>query len=85
MRRSEMVELKMSDIDFKKMEIKIRSDRSYTSKGKRPRTIPLSHQLAKILKQTNVLKDSWALPRSKKEGVTIKYHRPQELSLAYQR
>lgn len=85
LRRSEMGELKMSDVDFNKMEIKIRSDRDYTPKGKRPRTIPLSHKLAEILKQTNVFQGSYVLPRSQKDGSAFNYHRPQELSLAYQR
>ncbi len=85
MRRSEMAELRMTDIDFKKKEIKIRSEREYTPKGKRPRTIPLSDKLSAILKSTDNLKGPWILPRTMADGSSFNYHRPQELSLAYQR
>jgi integrase len=85
LRRSEMAELKMSDIDFKRKEIKIRSDQDYTPKGKRPRTIPLSDGLIKILETTRCLKGAWVLPRKIEDGSPFNFHRLQELSLAYKR
>jgi integrase len=80
-----MAELKMSDIDFKRKEIKIRSDQDYTPKGKRPRTIPLSDSLIKILKSTRSLKGPWVLPRTTDDGAPFNFHRLQELSAAYRR
>jgi integrase len=85
LRRAEMAELKMTDIDFKKKEIKIRSEKDYTPKGKRPRTVPLSDKLAEILNSTDCLKGAWVLPRTMKDGAKFNFHRLQELSLTYQR
>ena len=85
LRRSEMAELKMSDFDFKRKEIKIRSDQEYTPKGKRPRTIPLSDKLIGILRSTRSISGPWVLPRSTDDGAPFNFHRLQELSLAYKR
>lgn len=85
LRRSEMAALKISDIDFIRKEIKLRSDSDYTPKGKRPRTIPLSDKLVVIINETRNLKGPWLLPRTMKDGASFNFHRLQELSLTYQR
>ena len=85
LRRAEMAELRITDIDFKNKVIKIRSDQDYTPKGKRPRAIPLNDNLIQILKSTQTLSGDWVLPRTMKDGSPFNFHRLQELSRAYKK
>jgi integrase len=85
LRRAEMAELKMTDIDFENKGIRIRSDKDYTPKGKRPRTVPLSKKLESILKTTDSVSGVWVLARTMREGAPFNFHRLQELSWAYKK
>ena len=81
----EMINLQWRDIDFDNKVIRIRSDKDYTPKGKRPRTVPLSGKLESILKTTDSVSGVWVLARTMREGAPFNFHRLQELSWAYKK